>query len=160
MVDEPRLEAPDAILRHLLVQCETDGRAREKTYLRSVNPGHRWGRSSFSNLNDEFRYKTIWVAKRLREKLGSPDHLAFVALGRSRIRGVRAAVWFLGPFLGYCRGAAINLVPFICDRCSWRRRASADGTSRWARGPRCARRSMAARPYDERHCSWATSGTW
>jgi len=101
-VDEPpRLEAPDEILRRLAARLAEPGRPEERTYLRSVNLRHRWARSSFASLDEEFRYKTIWVAKRLRDRLGSPDHSAFVALARSGVLGVRAAAWRLGPAVGY-----------------------------------------------------------
>ena len=97
----PYLEPPDAILRRLVRHCRNTGRPHEKTYLRAANPRHRWARTSFTGLDDEFRYKTIWVAKLLRDTLGSPDHTAFVALRHSGIAGVRAAAWFFGPLVGY-----------------------------------------------------------
>ena len=99
--DPPRLEPPDEILRRLVARLGKSGRAKEKTYLRSANPRHRWARSSFASLDDEFRFKTIWVAKLLRDKLGSPDHFALVTLAHSGVRGVRAAAWFVGPVVGY-----------------------------------------------------------
>ena len=101
MDDPPALEPPDKILRRLLARVKTGERPIEKTYLRSVNPKHRWARASFPDLDEEFRYKTIWVAKQLREHFGSPDHSAFVALTYVGVRGVRAAAWSFGATLGY-----------------------------------------------------------
>ena len=101
MDDPPSLEPPDKILRHLISRVTTGGRAQEKTYLRSVNPRHRWASSSFSDLDEEFRCKTIWVAKLLRQHFGSPDHAAFVSLAHSGVRGLRAAAWSFGPTIGY-----------------------------------------------------------
>jgi hypothetical protein len=37
----------------------------------------------------------------LREHFGSPDHLAFVFLTTSGVRGIRAAAWAFGPTIGY-----------------------------------------------------------
>lgn len=99
--DPPHLKPPDQILRALADRLTAPGRPVEKVYLRSLNPQHRWGRSSFTGVKEEFRYKTIWVAKVLRESFGSPDHSAFAALRRTDVRGVRAAAWFLGSAVGY-----------------------------------------------------------
>lgn len=97
----PELEPADRILRRLSANVPESGRPQEKTYLRSLNPRHRWARSSFTDVHDEFRYKTIWVAKIVRGHFGPPDHRAFVALRHSGVRGVRAAAWFLGPTVVY-----------------------------------------------------------
>jgi hypothetical protein len=99
--DPPQLAPPDEILRALVARLDGRAGALEKVYLRSLNPKHRWARSSFSDVEEEFRYKTIWVAKALRERLGSPDHSAFVSLAHSSVSGVRAAAWFFGSAVGY-----------------------------------------------------------
>ena len=101
MDDPPLLKPPADILRRLAARVSGPGRAEEKTYLRSLNPRHRWARSSFADLEEEFRYKTIWVAKRIRDQLGSPNHSAFRALGDASVRGVRAAAWFIDSRVGY-----------------------------------------------------------
>jgi hypothetical protein len=99
--DPPPLRPPDQILRALIARTADRAGPLEKVYLQSLNPRHRWARSSFSGVEEEFRYKTIWVAKLLRDRLGSPDHAAFVSLRHSSVPGVRAAAWLFGPVVGY-----------------------------------------------------------
>ena len=101
MESPQNLEPPERILRELVWKLPAHGRPLERVYLSSRNPKHRWDRSAHADLADEFRYKAIWVASLLRKHLGSPDHVAFLALRHSSVSGVRAAAWFFGATIGY-----------------------------------------------------------
>jgi hypothetical protein len=99
--EPPDLERPDEVVLGLVRRLGAIGEPKEVTYLRSGNASHRWGRDSFDGLEEEFRFKATWVAQQLRERFGSPDHQAFVALAESRLTGVRAAAWRFGAVVGY-----------------------------------------------------------
>jgi hypothetical protein len=101
-VDEPPvLTPPHEVLARLVERARAFGGQQEKTYLRSLNPRHRWVRGSFDGVDEEFGYKTIWVAKLLRDHHGSPQHDAFVSLRYAGVDGIRAAAWNFGSIVGY-----------------------------------------------------------
>jgi hypothetical protein len=99
--DAPQLEAAHQVLLRLVTRLTALGELREAAYLRSSQRRHRWGHAGFPSLEDEFRFKVTWVARELRERLGSPDHQAFLHLANAQLTGLRAAAWTLGAAVGY-----------------------------------------------------------
>ena len=101
----PELPRPADVVEGLLERVRAHGVGEEVVYLDSNLVYHRWGAEAFGDLKEEFKYKTIGVAKQLRDALGSPDPSAFVrALDRFDV-GLCAAAWWK-------RG----LVVFVCLR--------------------------------------------
>ena len=92
----PRLRDPSHVLRVLSAESRRrPGRAWQYVYLDSDRPGHRWGADTFTDVHEEFEFKTIWVAKRLRESLGSPRRSAYVRVLEAGEVGLRAAAWWI-----------------------------------------------------------------
>jgi hypothetical protein len=108
----PELESPAAIMKQLLERV----RAEEVVYLDSKIRDHRWGADSFDDVKEEFKYKTIWVAKLLRDVLGSPDPSAFIqALDRFDLGLLAAAWWSHGRVAFVSLRQAPNLPEAIVD---------------------------------------------
>lgn len=76
------------------------GSCVEDVYLNAANHRHRWARLLFPDVDDEFEFKAVWVAGRLRERLGSPDSRSFRILPR-RVVAHRAAAWPMGDRVAY-----------------------------------------------------------
>jgi hypothetical protein len=97
----PLLEPPHRVLQRLARELlAVGGEVREHVYLNAANAKHRWAMRHFGNVDEEFRFKVVWVARLLRDTLGSPSHPAFVALP-SRMAAHRAAAWRLGEAIGF-----------------------------------------------------------
>ena len=97
--DPPALQKPSRVVRALLVESAGDAGATEVievAYLDSRKRAHRWGQSGFRDALDEFQYKAIWVAKKLRETFGRPEHDAYLAVLERQLVGLRAAAWLVG----------------------------------------------------------------
>jgi hypothetical protein len=91
----PELEPPHRVILRLAARLTADGQTLEETYLNAANPKDRWAKRYFPNVDDEFHFKVVWVARLLRRDLGSPSHPAFVTLPAS-VSVHRAAAWRLG----------------------------------------------------------------
>jgi hypothetical protein len=89
----PKLKRPENVLLELSSELAVAGRSREVTYLSSRDPEHRWAAESFASVRDEFQQKAVWVAKRVRERLGPPDHEAYRSVAVEALVGLRAAAW-------------------------------------------------------------------
>jgi hypothetical protein len=110
----PELPRPADVVDGLLESVRAHGVSQEVVYLDSNLVDHRWGADTFDDLKEEFKYKTIWVAKQLRDALGSPDPSAFVRTLDRFDLGLCAAAWWK-------RG----LVVFVCLRHQVNRQAPA-----------------------------------
>ena len=91
----PELANPSVLVRRLFDLSREDGETAEVVYIDSNILEHRWGADSFEDLTEEFKYKAIWVAKRLRDELGSPDPAAFIQALHRFDPGLLAAAWWM-----------------------------------------------------------------
>jgi hypothetical protein len=97
------------LVEQLFEVARKHGTTEETVYLDSNVLDHRWGADSFQDLTEEFKYKAIWVAKRMREVLGSPDPSAFVqALHRFEPGLLAAAWWMHGRIAFVCLRHSVN----------------------------------------------------
>jgi hypothetical protein len=63
----PLLEPPHRVLQRLARELlAVGGEVREHVYLNAANAKHRWAMRHFGNVDEEFRFKVVWVAKLLR----------------------------------------------------------------------------------------------
>jgi hypothetical protein len=103
----PDLPSPAAILHRLAATASKAGEPREAVFLNAANHRHRWAKHSFTGVDQEFQFKTVWVAEQLRESLGPPDRRAYRALP-ARISQFRCAAWRLGGRIGYVSLVALR----------------------------------------------------
>jgi hypothetical protein len=97
----PDLTPPHEFLAALARQVAVSGLHEESVYLNAANPRDRWRKEAFRSVDDEFRYKLLWVAKRLREHLGSPSHSAYEVVAALKPRCYAAAAWHVDGTIGY-----------------------------------------------------------
>ncbi len=113
----PELANPAVLVEQLFAMAREGAAIAEVVYLDSNVLDHRWGADTFQDLTEEFRYKAIWVAKRLRDVLGSPDPTAFVrALHRFDPGFLAAAWWFHGWIAFLSLRQSLNPVSSSLDR--------------------------------------------